>query len=147
MSDSIKRQIIARALALLQPPVAAGTVRQAIRRSTLLLLEPILPSIHLVVGHDVEQDHAEDNAYFYFQFPLFIKIIFSDWNTALDTADALEAAIAQAIEADYQLAQLAIKIVPHEVVPFVQEVNQPSGGVILTYLVDYRRRKGDPYQT
>jgi hypothetical protein len=141
VADSIKTRIVKRVLEICQPLVTDGKVRLVVRKSSLFLLEPIKPAIHLVVGD--ESDVVEDERGYTARFPLMVKIILDDARDPYGASDFIVPFVQGNMEADEQLDGLASKITYDGELPFTEEALKPDGGTVLMYLVEYRRMRGD----
>jgi hypothetical protein len=77
ISNRIKKQIIARLLALCEPMrTNALALRVIERKRTPFLTEAVLPALHLVVGD--ESVIEEDTRGWTMEFPVFFKFITAD---------------------------------------------------------------------
>ncbi len=142
MSDSIKTQIIKRIMEICQPLIAEQKFRKIERKTTLFLLEPVKPSMHLVIGD--ETGVVQDERGYTATFPLMLKLIMDDARDPYALADESSAFVQRQIETDEQLGGLASKITYDGELPFTEEALKPSGGTVLMYVVEYRRLRGDP---
>lgn len=141
--NSIKMQIIERLLALAEPLKTDGELRKIARVRTVFLLEPVKPALHLVVGDEVVV--GEDDRGYTLEFPVGLKLIFSDASADIyTTGDALSGKLQQRIESDTQLNSLANWIKYEGETPFSEEELKPGGGVLLNYVVNYRRLRAAP---
>jgi len=150
---SIKQQIIAALLKLAAPLLKneAG-IRKIERKRTLFLLEDTKPAIHLVITPETVM--GEDTRGYDIEFHALYKIICDDARDPADLADGVAAFLQSAIEKDPQLnggdnngASLASWVKYFGDTPFTQEELKPDGGILVTFLVRYRRLKGDPNTT
>ena len=148
MSDkaSIKAQIIASILADLQALVTAGTVRQVNRGNKLAVNLPVRPSIQLYVG-DERPFGKPDTRGRTFEFDLCLKLLNSDARDVATANDLIVPEMQKIVENNIQLGGLCVGIYGGEELPFTTESNDPEGGVLITYTIQYRRVLGDPYTT
>lgn len=142
MADSIKQRIIARLLALAEPLKTNGELRKIARARTVVLLEAIKPSLHLVVGDEVVVD--EDDRGYTMEFPAALKLILSDGMDVSAAGDVMVAKLQAAIESDPQLNGLANSIKYEGETPFTEKELEPTGGVLLRYVIQYRRVRAQP---
>lgn len=142
MADSVKTQIIARILALAEPLKTSGELARIARVRTVFLLEAVKPALHLVVGDEVVI--AEDERGYTMEFPAALKLIFTDAVDAYTKGDEMVKLLQTQMESDAQLSQLANSIKYEGETPFTEEALKPDGGVMLNYVVQYRRYRGDP---
>jgi hypothetical protein len=142
MADAIKAQILNRVKELLDPLVQQEIVRKVERKTSILLLEPMTPAIHIVAGQ--EQVTEEDIYGYTMSFLLDLKVIFLQGSDPGPQSDELEKQVQQKIEADPQLNQLANEIKYDGNQPFINAENAPDGGTIVQYTITYRRKKGQP---
>lgn len=139
-----KQQIIARVLALLEALKTAGTVREVMRVTTPFLQAKFLPSIHLVIGAEDNKTDEEELRGYVCEFPVAIKVTVEHPTDPYGRAEEIVGPIQAAIESDPQLNGLAVKIVYQGDDPFSTEETKPRGGNMVTYLIQYRRRRGLP---
>lgn len=139
-----KQQIVARVLVLLEALKTAGHVREVKRVNTPYQLTPTTPSAHLIVGDENLVQDEETTQGYALEFPIFIKLTLDSGGDPYDLADALAGQVQAAIEGDLQLSQLVAWIRYQGDDPFTSEETKPRGGTMLTYLVQYRRRRGQP---
>ena len=150
---SIKQQIIAALLALAMPLMKnTAAIRKIERKRTLFLMEDTKPAIHLVITPETVVD--EDTRGYDIEFHALYKIICDDARDPADLADGVAAFLQTAIESDPQLngasgqqPSLASWVRYFGDTPFTQEELKPDGGILVTFLVRYRRLKGDPNTT
>ena len=144
MSDSIKKQAIARILDNLKPLEAAGTVR-GVSRGRMGLLTAQYPWLHVVIGDDAPAETPEDTRGYTMEFDVAIDICVTDY---LDRAGKLDDLIAQVqtlVEADITLNNLVSWMKPiGENLYEPKEVTTPVGVMSLIYRVQYRRERGAP---
>lgn len=152
MADSIKKQILARILAALTAeilsqtnPTPVGKVRQVKREMDLLKWSEALPALMLYDGD--EEIVSEDDTGVTLQFPIMLKLCWSDHRDLSTKKDELVPEIQRVMESDQQLAGLVNWIKGGEEEPFLNEIGKPEGGALVHYLVEYRRRRGNPYQS
>lgn len=146
---SVKEQIIARLLVLLETLKVAGTVRVVERITTANQLGTKRPSIHLIIGAEVNVSEEEELRGYILEFPIAIILLVEHPRDAAAAAEALVGDIQTAIESDIQLTgadgnSLATKIVYQGNEPFSTDQSKPLGGSELTYLIQYRRMRGAP---
>ena len=149
---SIKSQIITRILALLEPLISQGVsipgradvvkLRKVLRKNTVFHLEQIKPALHLVVGDEQVLDEQEQG--YTMTFQLALKILISEVADAELIGDELCAFIQTHIEADQQLGSLVSKITYQGDRPSLNDQGKPDGEIIVDYVVEYRRYRGDP---
>jgi len=139
-----KQQIIARVLVLLDALKTAGTVRAVSRLTTPSQLGKLRPSLHLVVGAESNVGEEEELRGYVLEFPIAIIALVEHATDPAGAAEDLVGPIQAAIEVDPQLNGLAVKIVYQGNEPFSTEQSKPLGGSELTYLIQYRRRRGLP---
>lgn len=146
MSAPAKQRQIDRILALLEAMKVAGTVRAVDRVTKPVTIAPLLPALQVVVGPEDVQSDEEDTQGYLIEYVVAITAIDSAGKDAdrLSKIDTLTAAIQVAIEGDHQLASLARWIKYQGDDPFYSEDSKPLCGNTLTYLVQYRRRRGAP---
>ncbi len=142
MADlSIKQQIIARILSNLEALAtdSATGFRKVFRATQPVLLNPITPSLQIIINpqHLVE----EDTAGYVFEFPLDLWITVADPRDPYGVADALAPFVEEALENDLQLNSLANVIRPDGDQPFTNELTAGTGGSVLLYTVQYRRKR------
>lgn len=147
---SIKQQIIARLLDLAMPLKASAGFRKIERKRTLFLREDVKPAIHLVVGDETVM--SEDERGYTMQFPAMFKVLVSDTRATEDASDKAVAYLQEAIEADPQLngggnKALANKATYDGELPFTEEELKPDGGAVVSYVIEYRRYRGDVDQS
>jgi hypothetical protein len=142
MPDSIKTQIIAKLIAICEPLVTQSVVRKVVRKHMLFLTEAVTPALHVVVGD--EKELYQDERGYCSQFPVAFQIIFAENRDPEKAADEFESFLQTAIEADEQLGGLCSKITYNGAAPFVLEETNPASLAVVTYLVEYRRVKGQP---
>lgn len=148
MSDSIKRQIAARLLAIAQPLKTSDFgFRLVERKSTPFLLEPTKPAIHLIILPETPID--QDERGYTIEFHALYKIIVDDARDPYDLCDRAAGYLQNQIESDgsnpMQLGGLVSKLEYAGDQPFTEEALKPDGGNAVTYLINYRRMRGDPY--
>ena len=140
--NTIKQQCVVRILELLDELVVTGTLRKAARRSHVLFLETVLPAAHLVIGD--ESLIGEDHVGYTMQFPADIKLMFKTGGEAFAAAEELVGEVQAKIESDLQLNALANSITYQGDAPFTNDINAADGGTVVSYLVQYRRKRADP---
>lgn len=145
MKVSIKAQIIANILTALQALVDAGTVRQVSRGKKLAINLAIRPSIQLYVGE--ERPTSKDNRGRTYHFDMCAKLLIDDPKDVGAASDTIVPEIQRLIESNVQVSQLAVIVDGGEELPFVSESNEPLGGSLVMYTIQYRRLLGDPYTT
>lgn len=146
MPDSIKSQIIKSQLAAMTVLATNGTVRQVSRGTKLSLNLPIRPSIQLFVG-DERPFGKPDNRGRTFHFDLCWKLLNEDPRDVAGANDLIVPEIQKIAETDIQTGGLCVIVEGGEEKPFVSETNEPLGGSLILYTVEYRRVLGDPYTT
>ncbi len=142
MDASIQSQVHARLTANLEALVADGTFRSFKRVSAPSSLNAIFPALQLLIGPEAMIE--EDTAGYVMEFPCDIYIMISDPKAPYALAVAMAAPVQAALESDLQLASLANSIRYNGDQPFTTEAEQPAGGTILLYTVQYRRKRADP---
>jgi len=144
MSDSIKKQIGARILANLGALIQPGDLRAVERKSDLLAQMSVMPALHVIVNGEVMTNPEEDNRGYTMQFHVDLKIGVKDFRDRAEVLDDLVAKVQVIMEGDVQLGGLAnwIRYLGDE--PFINEIDKPIGGTIVTYLGEYRRLRGNP---
>jgi hypothetical protein len=150
---SIKQKIIAALLHLAEPLRKNDAhIRKIERKRTLFLLEDTKPAIHLVITPETVVE--EDMRGYELEFHAMFKIICDDARDPADLADGVAAFLQTAVESDPQLngadgsgQSLASWVKYFGDTPFTQEELKPDGGILVTFLVRYRRLKGDPNTT
>jgi hypothetical protein len=151
MPESIKAQIIKRVLSNLGAmvdnanPTAKGKVRQVSREMDLLKWGSFLPAIMVYDGD--EEFSEEDNRGVTVRFPLAVKIIWEDQRSLARLKDELVPEVQRIMESDIQLGGLANWVKGGEEQPFIAEIGKPQGGSFVYYEVEYRRKRGNPYET
>ena len=143
---SIKSQIIARLLDLASPLLTEGKFRLIVRKSAPLLLEAVKPAIHLVVGDESVVSQAEDIRGYLMEFPAIFQLIVSDVKDPYSLADDSVAFLQEKIETDPQLSGLVNCIKYDGETPLTTETEKPVGYTLVTYLIQYRRLRGNPSQ-
>ena len=138
---SIKQQLIARILELLETLKVSGQLRTVERITTANQLGAKRPSVHVIVGAEANISEEEDLRGYVCEFPVAIILLVEHPKDAAGAADELTGPIQEAIEGDIQLSGLATKIVYQSAEPFSTEHSKPLGGMEITYLVQYRRRR------
>ena len=141
MADSIKARIIKRILEICAPLLADGKVRKIERKSSIFLLEPVKPAIHLVIGD--EHGVVEDERGYTATFPAMVKLILDDARDPFALSDTIVPFVQGKMESDEQLGGLASKITYDGELPFTEEALKPDGGTVMMYLIKYRRLRGD----
>ena len=139
-----KQQIIARVVDLLEVLKTAGTVREVVRVTTPFLQAKFLPSIHLVIGAEENKTDEEELRGYVCEFPIAIKVTVEHATDPYGAAESIVGPVQAAIETDIQLSGLATHITYQGDDPFSTEETKPRGGNMITYLVQYRRRRGAP---
>jgi hypothetical protein len=151
MAESIKKRILARIVsnlsAMVSPnsPTPAGKVRQVTREMDLMKNTEHLPSLMLYDGE--EEIMEEDERGITLQFPVAIKLNWTDPRDLARMKEELVPEVQRIMESDLQLNGLANWVKGGAENPFINEVGKPNGGVMIIYIVEYRRRRGDPYTT
>ena len=141
-ATSVKSRIIERLLMVLKPLQDAGLVRKIVREHALFALESVRPALHVVTGEErvIEQDSHGYRC----EFPLALQIIFAEPRDPYTAADEFEAAVQAIVEVDEQLEGLVSKITYNGAAPFVNEESKPAAYVVVEYLIEYRRTRGEP---
>jgi hypothetical protein len=151
MAESIKKRILARIIANFQPmlsstnPTPAGRLRQVKREMDFLKWSEALPALMLYDGD--EEIVGEDERGITVQFPIMLKLCWSDHRDLSTKKEELVPEVQRIMESDLQLGGLANWVKGGEEEPFINEIGKPDGGALVHYLVEYRRMRGDPYQT
>ena len=141
-TDSIKVQLIKKAVDLIAPlKNAVRPVREIKRTHGLLILNPIKPAVH-VCSFD-ENELSKDNRGRTKKFPLAFKIA----TDTADEADEIAAEIEEIIEANNTLGDLAVAVDNKSSHPYVNTVDDDTGGIILIWDVTYRTKLGNPRET
>jgi len=140
--DSIKTKIVKRVLELCEPLKTQLKFRKIERKRTFFLLEAVKPALHLIFGP--ETMIGEDNRGYTMEFPLTFKIIVDDARDPYAVADDAQAWLQEQIESDLQLSQLANSIVYEGDNPYTDEELKPDGGILVIYIVQYRRERAKP---
>lgn len=143
--DSIKKQIMSRILADLEPLKTSGDFRSITREVNLLATAAVLNALQIYDGP--ERLMNKDNRGRTFHFDIGLKILAQEQRDLGAAKDALVPKVQQILETDYQLGGLASIVDGGEEVPFLTEVNKPLGGSLVLYTIQYRRVLGDPYTT
>lgn len=141
---SVRSQIIAQILDLLNPLIAQNKVRSVDRVHALFLQAAIKPALHLVVGDEVQV--AQDNRGYTAEIGMFFEIIFDEVRDPEGKADELAAFIQRRVEADPQINRLANEITFKGVRNFVNDAIAPEALSIVQYTLQYRRERGNPDQ-
>lgn len=143
--SSIKRQWIARLLALAGELETAGTFRRVARTTDLFVQAQKLPELQIVIGAESPAPEGEDFQGYELEVPVDLKICADPGKRDMyDRCDELVEAVQAKIESDAQLATLVNLLVYEGEQPFTNEVNQPLAGSILFYRVKYRRQRARP---
>jgi len=143
MSDSIKKQAIARLLANLEALKANQTVR-AVTRGRARFQTTQFPSLQVVIGDDQQAGEFEDTRGYTIDFTVEVDIHVADYVDRAGALDDLIPAVQETIEADLTLNSLVNWVRFQGEQLFVNEANTPQGGMTLFYLVQYRRVRGAP---
>lgn len=145
-TPSVKSKIVKRFLELLVPLKQQKGIREIERKNTLFLTTTTVPAIHLVIGHEVSG--VDDERGYTCVFPAMLKITLEDGNDPAAKCDELVGWIQEKIEADEQLvsggAPLASKVTYMGEMPFTEELAKPKGGSVISFEVEYRRRRAQP---
>lgn len=144
---TIKQQICARIKTLLDPLVTENKVRLVARKRSLFLLEDVRPAIHIVIGPETVLAEEESHRGYEMEFDCFIKIIAGKQRDPEDYCDELAGEVQKKIEADLQLNSLASWIKYTGDLPFTFEELKPEGGIVVNYVIRYRRYNADPNKT
>ncbi len=139
-----KTQLMDRVHTLLAAVSTTPALREVARRQDLLLLADKLPCLHYFAGDEQVTEQGEDNRGYTIQFPLCLKLVTADYRDLAEKLEAIEAAVQTTFEADPTLNGLANWVRYQGSEEFLQKQNEPSGGKLLRYLVEYRRLKADP---
>src|SRR4051812_4215655 len=117
MADSIKKQIVARLLAVMEPLKANDPpIRGISRRRGFGPAQDALPSIELIIGEETRvSDETRGGE---LQFPIFIKINVGGGRDTYDQADTLAAVVQTEVEGDDQLSGLCNNLTYHGETPF-----------------------------
>lgn len=143
-----KQRIIARLLELAEALKTAGDVKELLRVTTpFLLADKNLPSLHIIIGAEDNITEEESLTGYVVEFDVLFKITVRHATDPYGAAEPLVGRLQAAIEGDIQLSSLATKIVYQGDNPFSNEVNKPLGGNMVTYRVQYRRRRAEPDTT
>jgi hypothetical protein len=143
--SSIKKQIMDKLLALLEPMHASGLVRSITREVDLTINAPSRPALQLYDGP--ERLTAKDTRGRTYQFDIAVKILVENQRDLGAAKDALVPEVQRILESNLQLDGLAVIVDGGEEVPFVSELQKPLGGSLVMYTIQYRRVLGDPTQT
>jgi hypothetical protein len=149
--QSIKQQIIERAIGLLGALPGEEGIREIARTRTLFLQAAMKPAIHVVAGPEIVLE--EDDRGYTLEFPLFFKLYVSEARNLEDQVDRMVWKIQEKLEADPQLngslptAALASKLTYDGEQPFGEEILKPEGGTVIAYVVQYRRYRAEPKST
>lgn len=154
--DSIKKRImdrvVTRLTAMSQSQLPDGTTVRSVTREVDPLADmDKTPALMVYDGPEtfVEEDERGRT----FEFTLGVKVLIKSERNLAATKDVLVPAVQACIESDLQLddgdslGRLVNCIEGGEEQPFLSEIGKPSGGAFLTWSVQYRRYKGDPYRT
>ena len=145
MTDSVKKQAIARLFQVLEPLKIQNNFRAIERKQDLFASAAVLPAIQVVIGdEDVIEGSGEDNRGYTMEFPVAIKIMFEEQRDPYTLQDDVSAWIQEKAESDLQLARLINWLRYIGDTPFTNEIGKPGGGIILHYLVQYRRERARP---
>ena len=145
--NSIKKQIIARVLELLDVLKTDAGIRDLERKRDLFLQAAKYPAIHVIDGAEIPAESEEDNVGYTLEFPLVIKLMVEDQRDPYGATDELVPFIQKIIESDTQLNGLANWVRFEGEAPFVHEINKPLGGSLVNYRIQYRRKRGEPETT
>lgn len=146
MADlSIKSKIREQVYLALKDLIADQVVRKIEWKNSLDMEEAQRPAIHLVFGHETPAELNEGFHAYYFDLPLFIRVMFEANTLAVEKADAIQAAIEAKLEADQQLGGWCVNITPEGTLPYISELQRPEAGFVMTYLILYHRLKANPY--
>lgn len=140
-----KQSIIARILELCEALKTAGDVKEVVRETTpFALAESNLPSLQVIVGPEDNITDEEELRGYVVEFDVMLKLTVRHASELYNAVDVLVGRLQAAIEGDIQLNGLATKIVYQGDNPFSNEINKPLGGNMVTYRVQYRRRRAQP---
>jgi hypothetical protein len=145
MSDSIKKQIMDKVLALLEPMHASGLVRSITREVDLTINAPSRPALQVYDGP--ERLTSKDNRGRTFHFDIAVKVLVESQRDLGAAKDALVPEVQRILESNLQLGGLAVIVDGGEEVPFTSELQKPLGGSLVMYTIQYRRILGDPTAT
>lgn len=149
--DSIKARLLNRIESNFAPmisgtnPTPKGFVRRVSREMDLLAWSDSLPALMIYDGDEEIMD--EDERGITVQFPIMLKLCWSDNRNLSTKKDELVPVVQKIMENDLQLGGLANWVKGGEEEPFINEVGKPQGGALVHYVVEYRRMRGDPYAT
>jgi hypothetical protein len=144
MADPIKKRIMDRVLSNLAT-LKPATARSVTRELDIEKVARDLPAI--LVYTSPEQQSGRDNRGRTFRFTLAVKCLLQDPRDIQSATEVMVAKVQQVMESDIQLNGLATLLDGEDVTYFVNELNKPVGGAFITYDIEYRRLRGDPYTT
>ena len=115
-----------------------GPFRTIKQTRSITLTEDTRDALHWVKGqeHQIDQDNQGRT----YQFPLAIKIL----PLRIEDEEELVAAVEATMEDDIQLGGLCVTIDDREEHPFFDAVKNEAGGVLLSYNVQFRHKRGNP---
>lgn len=149
MADSVRKQIIARLLEILDPLTQEQDVDTIKRVRDLAVKEDARKAIHLVVGDETRIDTHAGMAGYEMTFPVNLKLILKAGDDLYSKMEDFATQVQSKLEASHQVADangnaLATSITYEGDLDLTNETLKGVGITVLAYTINYRRKFADP---